>query len=243
VPDLNLELNPDASIDVRAIGSDDTCVVVDNFLKDPKSVIEYAVKHSQQFVMPPKSYPGVVAEVEAGADAAIQRYVKSTMSRHFPFRRGGLAMSTLLSMTTLKPDELSNLQRLCHSDPRTRKDRANYAGLLYLFEDERLGGTGFYRWRDRATMEKATALEIQNPDDALEFLQEHYSTFREPPCYITESNEIAELVEVIPARFNRWVFYSGDLPHSAYISTPDKLSSDFAKGRLTLNCFASVIPA
>ena len=208
----------------------------------PKKIF-WKLKHSQQFTAPLKSYPGLVAEIDADALHDIQRYVKSTMARHFAFLRGGLNMSTMLSMTTLKPDELSTLQRLCHSDPRTRKNRENYAGLLYLFEDESLGGTGFYRWRDRPTMEKATALESQNPDAALEFLQEHYPTFREPACYITESNEIAELVEVIPARFNRWIFYSGDLPHSAYISAPDKLSDDFTKGRLTLNCFASVVPA
>ncbi len=241
--ELDLSLNPDAAIDVRTIGNDDTCVIVDNFLKYPESVIEYAEKHSDQFAVPPKTYPGLVAEVDADAVSEVYRYVKSTMSRYFPFLRGGLNLSPMLSMVTLKADELSNLQRLCHSDPRTHKGQANYAGLVYLFEDESLGGTGFYRWRDRPTMEKATALESQNPAAALKFLQGQYPSFREAPCYITESNEIAELIDVIPAKFNRWVFYSGDLPHSAYISAPEKLSSDFRKGRLTFCSFASVVPS
>ena len=240
--ELDFTLNPNAKIEVRGIGEDDTCVIVDDFLMNPESVIDYAVEITDHFAIPPKSYPGKVAEVRPIVADVICKYVKSSMSRHFPFMRGGIDAPSLLSMTTLRPDELSNLQRLCHSDPRTRADRVNYAGLLYLFKDESLGGTGFYRWRDRPTMEKATALEIQDPDAALAFLQEHYPTFNQPPCYITESNEIAELVDVVPAKFNRWVFYSGDLPHSAHITAPEKLSDDFATGRLTLNCFASVIP-
>ena len=66
--------------------------------------------------------------------------------------------------------------------------------------------------------------------------------FRDPPCYMTESNEAAELLDRVPAKYNRLVFYSGDLPHSAYIENPELLSSDPARGRLTLNCFVSALP-
>ena len=150
----------------------------------------------------------------------------------------------MLSMTTLQPSELSNLQRLCHSDPRTRPDRANYAGLLYLFHDESLGGTGFYRWRDRAGIEQATALEMQDPARALRFLRERYPTYNEAPCYITESNEIAELIDVVPARYNRWIILFGR--HTAqclYKGVRRCSQRDLKTGRLTLNCFASVVPA
>jgi hypothetical protein len=241
--ELDLSLNPQATIDVRRIDDDNICVVVDDFLVNPESVVEYAALYADRFEIPPRSYPGLVAEIRSSFTNDINRFVKLSMSKHFPFLRGGIDAYSLLSMTTLQPEELSNLQRLCHSDPRTRPGRANYAGLLYLFKDESLGGTGFYRWRDRPTMEQATALELQDPDAALAFLQEHYPSYRAPPCYITESNEIAELIDVVPAKFNRWVFYSGDLPHSAYITAPEKLSTDFRIGRLTLNCFASVVPA
>jgi hypothetical protein len=58
---------------------------------------------------------------------------------------------------------------------------------------------------------------------------------------MTESNDVAELLCTVPARFNRFVFYSGDLPHSAAITAPDLLSDDPRKGRLTLNLFFSVL--
>lgn len=239
-PDLTL--NPDAIVETHAIGDNDTCLIVDNFLKYPESVIDYAVSNAAKFEMPPNSYPGKVLDLPPIVCDGLRLYIKGQMARRFAFMRGGISTSTMLSMTTLKPEQLSNLQRVCHTDPRTRMDRANFAGLLYLFEDENLGGTGFYRWKDRKLMEEATALELRDPKKALAFLKERCPTYNQPPCYISESNELAELIELIPARFNRWIFYSGDIPHSAYITAPEKLTDDFTTGRLTLNCFASVIP-
>ncbi len=145
-------------------------------------------------------------------------------------------------MVTLRPDELSNLQRNCHSDPNPGPDRTIYAGLLYLFENEDLGGTSFYRWKDRWISKNATGIDLDDPDEGLVFLQKDFPTFREPACYMTESNEIAERLCTIPARFNRLIFYSGQIPHNAAITAPELLSTDIRKGRLTLNVFADVLP-
>jgi hypothetical protein len=59
---------------------------------------------------------------------------------------------------------------------------------------------------------------------------------------MTESNVLADLVGVIPARFNRLVFYLGSLPHGPYIRKPELLTKDFKTGRLTLNSFYSAKP-
>ena len=136
------------------------------------------------------------------------------------------------------------MQRYCHTDPIPSPDRTCYAALIYLFENEGLGGTGFYRWIESASelRHKAAAIEREDPDKALAFLQEHFPTYRKPACYMTGSNEIAERLCTIPARFNRMVFYSGDVPHSGAITAPELLSKDFRKGRLTLNIFADVLP-
>ena len=73
-------------------------------------------------------------------------------------------------------------------------------------------------------------------------MKEQFATFRAPPRYMTDSNEIAEKLYTVPPRFNRFVFYSGDMPHSAAITAPDLPSDDPRKGRLTLNLFFSVLP-
>jgi hypothetical protein len=73
-------------------------------------------------------------------------------------------------------------------------------------------------------------------------LEERFRMFRDPPCYMTESNEAADLLDVVPARFNRLVFYPGGLPHNAHVRHPERLSADLATGRLTLNRFVSALP-
>ena len=87
-------------------------------------------------------------------------------------------------MATKQPDELAPLQRLCHTDPRDRMYRRNYAGLVYLFQDEALGGTGFYRWKEQKRIEEATALELAKPGSSLDFLRENFDMYRETPEYI-----------------------------------------------------------
>ncbi len=235
-----IEINANAEIRVEAISAEHSCVVIDDFLKRPLDIVQFAQENAAVFSIPENSYPGLLFDVDDDAMSDIYRFVRSKMTKQFSFLKGGMATSSYLSMATMQPEQLSNLQRLCHSDPRERPDRRNYAGLVYLFDNEKLGGTGFYRWKEQQLIEEATALELDDPRLALEFLREHFATFNQPPQYMTESNEIAELLYDAPARFNRFVFYSGDLPHSASISSPELLSNDFSTGRLTLNCFASV---
>ncbi len=237
-----IEINQAPEIRTQRISEEHSVVVVDDFLKHPNELIAFADAHAGAFSMPEKSYPGLLLDVDDAAMSEIYRFFRASMSGYFPFLRGGMKLATYLSMVTLKPEELSNLQRVCHVDPKTRPDRENYAALVYLFADERLGGTGFYRWNDRELMEQATAIQMEDPEGGFAFLESHFATFRKPAAYMTDSNEIAELLTLVPPRFNRLIFYPGDVPHSAAIAEPELLTTDFRKGRLTLNCFASVVP-
>ena len=58
-----------------------------------------------------------------------------------------------------------------------------------------------------------------------------------PPAYLAASNTHFEQSAVVPAAFNRAVFYDGGQFHSSHITQPDLLSDDPARGRLTLNGF------
>jgi hypothetical protein len=164
------------------------------------------------------------------------------MARHFSFYRGNLDYWTYLSIVTVPPDKLSCFQRICHTDPESQPGRAPCAALIYLFDDEALGGTSFYRWKDYESVREAEAIGRHSSDRALAYLQAKFPTFREPPCYMTGSNEIAELLCTIQPRFNRLLFYSGDVPHSGSITAPELLTTNVRKGRLTMNVYASVLP-
>lgn len=239
---MKLEINPKLIIELAEIADGFNCAVIDDFLLNPRDVVDYASAHAEQFIMHERAYPGVVLPVDNEMVAPLNRFVRLEMSRQFSFCRGGIDFHTQFSLTTLQPEDFTWIQRLCHTDPRLESGRQNYAALLYLFDNPELGGTGFYRWKDRPFWEQVTAMQRHDPEAGLEILRERFQMFREPPCYMTESNEAADLLDRVPAKFNRLVFYSGDLPHSSCISRPELLSRDPSTGRLTLNCFASVWP-
>ncbi len=237
-----IRINTDASIRQEAISENHDCVIVDEFLQDPHNIVEFAAQHADEFSIAKTNYPGLLFDVDDDAMTDIYRFIRSKMTMHFPFLRGGMKLWTFLSMVTKRPDELSELQRICHTDPNSSPDRSIYAGLLYLFENEDLGGTGFYRWRERELVQKAEAIEREDPGKGKAFLQEQFPTYRKPARYMTGSNEIADRICTIPARFNRLIFYSGSVPHSGDIAAPELLSRNIRKGRLTLNVFADVLP-
>lgn len=237
-----LAINPGAKVEVRDLAEGCRVAIVDDFLADPAYVRAFAEQQREAFVIPQRAYPGLTLDVSANSMTDIYRFLRARMSREFGFLRGDIEFSTMLSVTSLAPEELSNLQRICHVDPRRRPERANFASVIYLFDNEELGGTSFYRWRDKGLIEEATALDLQDPDKAGLYLHEHFEYFRTAPCYMTTSNDVAEMLAMVPARFNRLIFYSGDVPHSAYIENSNLLTDDPSSGRLTLNTFASVHP-
>ena len=237
-----LAINPDATVSVSDLAPGCRVAIIDDFLADPEYVREFARLQRTAFDVPQGGYPGHTLDVAGNSMTAIYRFLRNRMSREFGFLRGDVEFSAMLSITSLQPGQLSNLQRICHVDPRRRVDRANFASVLYLFHEEELGGTAFYSWRDKALVERATALDLKDPGEAQRFLQERSAYFAAAPRYMTESNDIARLDGLVAAKFNRLIFYSGDIPHSAYIENSDLLTDDPSSGRLTLNCFACVHP-
>jgi hypothetical protein len=239
---MNLRLNPQLEIQAVQVTDDHLCVMIDDFLLNPHDAVEFAAAQAGSFEQQERAYPGLVLSVSNEPLAAMNRFIQMEMSRLFSFCRSGIEFYSQFSLTTLRPEQFTWIQRLCHTDPRLAPGRVNYAALLYLFEDPDLGGTGFYRWKDSGFWQEMTALQRDDPTAGMDVLQERFQMFREPARYMTESNEAAELLDHVPAKFNRLIFYSGELPHSAYIEHPELLSSEPRHGRLTLNCFVSAIP-
>lgn len=237
-----LEINPRLEIQASQVDDGRVCVVIDDFLANPEATVAWAAARRDEFIELERAYPGVVLPLQAEATAALHRFIRREMSRLFPFCRGGIEFHDQFALATLQPEDFTWIQRLCHIDPRLAPGRVNYAALIYLFGDEALGGTGFYRWKNPEFWAEMTALQRDDPDAGLDILQEKFEMFREPPRYMTSSNEAAELLDVVPAKFNRFVFYSGELPHSAHITRPELLSDDPETGRLTLNCFVNALP-
>ena len=234
-------INPNAEVRLHEIVNGRNVAIVDDVLENPESLVDFAVRHASQFAWLPVP-PGPRLEFGDDELQELQRFVRSKLIRHFPIHRTGLMLKACLSNVTLAPEKLSYLQRLCHIDRRASPTRRIYAGLIYLFRNPDLGGTSFYRWKRPDVIAEAERLFQDDPTAAWTYLDEASEIFREPPRYMTGSNDIAELLTVVPARFNRLVFYDGETPHSGHITNPDLLSDDLSKGRLTLNFFANVHP-
>ena len=238
-----IRVNSNAVIRREVISEDHHCVIVDDFLRDPHELIDFAADHAREFSKAKSFYPGIFLSINEEAMTDIYRFIRFRMTKQFPFLRSSLRLSSFLSMVTLKPNELSAVQRICHTDAELNPGRVPYAALLYLFDDENLGGTSFFEYKKKYELLKnVEALGSKDPDKARNYLLDNFPTFRKPACYMTKSNEIAKLVRTIPSRFNRLLFYSGRIPHNAAISAPDLLSNDVRTGRLTLNIFADVLP-
>ncbi len=239
---LELRINPDPAVTRQRISDGFDCVIYDDFLLNPDDAVAHAAERAAEFTGVERAYPGLLLPLSEEDAGPLHAFIRSRLSREFPFLRGGIINYTQFSLATLQPEDMTWIQRLPHSDPRLESGRANYAALLYLFHDPAMGGTGFYRWRDPEFWQEMTTLQADDPDGGLDHLQARFEMFRQPAAYTTESNEAVELLAMVPARYNRLVCYSGDLPHNAFISDPSLLSADPRRGRLTLNCFASVWP-
>ena len=237
-----LKVNAELRLRREPISANTFCVVVDDFLKDPKALVEYAAEHPAEFGHPNIGYPGLQIRVNDDAMADIFRFVRAQMSKQFGFLRGRIGIRSLLSIVTLQPEDLSLAQRICHIDPNSDPGRAKYAALLYLFDDERLGGTSFYRWKNEELVWKGVSALRKDASDGEKLLKRSFETFQGRPSYMTASNDVADLLYTVQPRFNRFVFYSGDIPHTGAIMAPELLSADPRKGRLTLNLFFSVLP-
>jgi uncharacterized protein DUF6445 len=209
------------------------CYVVDDALAEPERFVEWAAARRDEFKpVDFNAYPGTYRMMPAAVESALEAFFNVHMRRCFDARRLR-KMHCRLSMVTLRPEALRPYQWLCHSD-RFGLDATEsiQATVLYLFGDPALGGTSFYaptRPRDEIAKLFDDSAQLSNAAFA-----ERYGI---TPGYIAGSNAYFERIGGIDARFNRLIFYDGSLLHSGDIPSPERLSDDPARGRLTFNGF------
>jgi hypothetical protein len=190
------------------------------------------VERRAEFVPVAGGYPGISLAVDADAAYAMREFFGFHVRRYFDARRV-VQMLCRYSMVTLAPDELRPAQRICHQDPPSgNPGLTRQASVLYLFHDGALGGTSFYE----ATRSFAETSQLFADADAMTPAQftEHYGI---RPSYLCDSNAYFRRTATVQARWNRAIFYSGALLHSGQIAAPERLNSDPATGRLTVNFF------
>ena len=206
--------------------------VIDDALAEPARWVDLAAEHAAAFVHEDhNAYPGGELRLPDEITARLVDFFAQHIRARLGARRVERAHSRL-AMVSLPPENLQPRQWIPHRDRMgLGPEHCIGASVLYLFDDERLGGTSFFR-------PVAPAAEIDRLVhdsgvlDGLTFATRYGIT----PGYPSASTWF-DRVLTVPPRFNRLIFYDGALFHSSDIPAVERLSTDPRKGRLTLNGF------
>lgn len=225
--------NPHASMQVVPLFNGHHCIVIDDFLREPQTLIDFAKSKRLHFRYDADNYfPGLEMDMGREFALSLEQYFVLQMRRYFAARRQ-LGVACRMSMTTLQAHELNSLQRLCHRDADTFPAGVGIAAaVVYLFQNPDLGGTSFYRPKLSADATRELLSTAQNATS-----EACTALLKTSPAYLNASNDYFELMQTIPARWNRAIFYEGTIFHAAHINQPTLLNSEPNTARLALNGF------
>lgn len=235
---IPVRINPHFQLEEIELYNGKKAIVIDQVLENPDDFVQYAMEHLPQLQNNARyHFPGPELNLPGEHVGGFYRLYRRHVAHRIGTSRAVTASMTRLSLTTSRPEQLSWTQRMCHTDDSDNEPgRATVASVLYLFRDADMGGTAIYRDKALDTY-RALVRQLKKGEVTAKELADEYPFFARKPQYVTSSSEFAELQHVIPARWNRIVFYLGEIPHSGHITRPDKLSILPSKGRLTINCF------
>jgi Family of unknown function (DUF6445) len=205
--------------------------VIDDALADPQALVQFASKAKSAFRQAqPATFPGSELRMTDAFSAKFEDFFRRYVRKFFDARRTR-NFSTRLSMAIQQPVHLHAAQWLPQREQQSLLEaHSMICAELHLFQDESLGGTGFYRprqsFRDIATLYR----------DAQSLSTDAFAARHDiARGYCVASNPYFELTQIIPAKFNRLVFYDGAMFRAPHIATPEKLTSEPATARLVLH--------
>ncbi len=213
-------------------------MVVDNFVRNPQALVDYAIAQRDKFSNAPKNaFPGMELRMPEEFSARLNDFFVQHVKKPLGVRRS-ISMYSRLSMITLQPHELAPNQRLCHQDQLPDYDQYCFsASVLYLFDNPAMGGTSFYAPKPKPARPRIARSHSASSAWRGESTEQAVPQLDAPPHYMTQSNDYFDLVCTIPAAWNRVIFYDSCIFHSGHITAPELLSSNPAGGRLTINGF------
>ena len=212
---------------------DQRLVSLDNFLIDPDHAILQA--SLQKFAKITPQYPGLRAALDPAVCRAWLTQLGPLLDQWFGGTGRPWAMQAWYSLVTTPREALAPMQRLPHVDGT---DPQQIAMMLYLHRTGH-GGTAFFRHR---TTGLASISTQDFPRYAATVKADYQRTGMPPAAYPTDGAPHFERIHVAEGRFNRAVFYRGNILHSGVIDNDASLSADPREGRLTINAFFRPAP-
>jgi hypothetical protein len=211
----------------------DSVLLIDDFLLDPDSFIDYAVRLESNFKKPiGNGFPGIELPLPNSCTMQFADRFRTTLRGYFGVRRV-LSCFSRLSILSCQPSSLTPLQRVCHRDRYSiSENEIAIAAVLYLFTNVELGGTAFYKSKLGPIQTETLMYQLSKSSN-----QECDALLGRPAEYLSESNLLFEKLLSIQPKFNRIIFYNGNIFHTSDILNPNLISSSPTSGRLTLNLF------
>jgi tryptophan halogenase len=229
-----LRINPAARLQTVELAGGAKVHVVDDFVQDPEALAALVQSAGDQFaVIPGHPYPGPQLDLPDGISAELDAFFRQHLQQ--PLKLGeSLGMFGRFSRVVQDPSTLDARQRICHRDDSSlQPGEMISASVHYLFKDERLGGTVFFR----SLMSDADTRQFRHDASTLDgsAFTDKYGV---APGYMTESNRYFEVIGRVPAKWNRAIFYDGGIFHSGDIDwAAARAGYQAAPGRLTINAF------
>lgn len=228
---MRFHLSPDAAPNIMLVGQEQTPVIrIDNVLRDPAVLVNYAEHEAEFKAVAGNLYPGVRAAMPLDYVEGAVRALDPLIRRTFDIGSAKLANAEcFFSIVTTPPGALQPFQKIPHIDT---SDPLHFAVVHFLCEGP-FGGTGFYR-------QAATGFETITPareplwasarDEALKHLPRDAG-------YIDKRSSDYQQIAGVDAMFDRLILYPSNLLHSGVIPNHMPLSADPRIGRLTANFF------
>jgi tryptophan halogenase len=229
-----LHINPDARIEVMTLADGARVFIVDDFAQDPDALVALLQADQQRFqAVPGHPYPGPQLALPDGMLGELDAFFRQRLGGALQLGAPLGAMARF-SRVVQDPATLDARQRLCHRDDSgLAADETVAAAVHYLFKDEQLGGTVFFR----PLMSEADTARLRHDADLLD-ASAFGDKYGIAPGYMTDSNRHFEVIGRVPARWNRAIFYDGAIFHSGDIRWAAAKAGYLADpGRLTINAF------
>lgn len=210
-------------------------LVVDDFMTEPKALIDQASAMAPFKAERDNYYPGLrrfITSSDGEAGMHVERSLHALaplMGQVFGIHAYQILRASFC-LVTKRPEELGFWQRLPHIDQAD----PGYFALLHFLSPTPQGGTNFFRHR-------RTGFERISPDREPVYAEarkaELMANGPPPVRFFNDSDLDFERTARFEGKFNRLLIYRGSLLHSGYIPSDFPYSSDPQKGRLTCNIF------